>query len=88
MSYNVPFFSLKKRIAFVWPTCVKGSGVKEDGVLLGFWHGHLIKDAADKFRGKTNKIVRFVLYEKFDDLDDFQIARWIDEAVVNDVNSQ
>lgn len=83
-SYRVPFFSMNRRLAFIWPTAIKGSGVKDDGVLLGFWYGNEIADQEGVFRGQKNKIVRFVVYEDLAEIDAVQITGWLMAAEEND----
>ena len=87
ISYGVPFHSMNKRLCFIWPTDVPRSGVKEDGVLLGFCQGHLMSHNTSKFRGLMNKIVRFVVYESVDEINQEEIAEWIMEAIEIDAVS-
>jgi hypothetical protein len=48
LTYNVPYYSGKKRICFVWPGAVFwGSKRTYEGVRLGFVHGHLMHDDID-----------------------------------------
>lgn len=44
LSYNVPFYSLKKRVCFIWPASVPWGKVKLKGVQLGFCQGYLLQD--------------------------------------------
>lgn len=44
LSYNVPFYSVKKRICFIWPASVPWGNVKLTGVQLGFCQGNLLFD--------------------------------------------
>lgn len=41
LSYNVPFFRLKRNICFIWPGSVPWGGTFE-GVQFGFMQGHLL----------------------------------------------
>ena len=36
LSYNVPYYSLRRRIRFIWPSAIPWSGNKDEGVQLGF----------------------------------------------------
>lgn len=44
LSYNVPYYSLNKRICFIWPASVPWGKVKLKGVQLGFCQAHLLYD--------------------------------------------
>lgn len=44
LSYNVPYYSLNKRICFIWPASVVWGKVKLKGVQLGFCQAHLLYD--------------------------------------------
>lgn len=54
LSYNVPYYSLKKRICFIWPGSVPWGKVKE-GVMIGFTYGSQLTDLGylDKGNRKT-----------------------------------
>ena len=79
-AYGVPHFYLRSRVCFIWPTSVKGSGVPEDGVLLGFWKGHLIKHNAESFRGQSNRVVRFIVYQDVSEICMQDVCIWLEEA--------
>lgn len=44
LSYNVPFYSLHKRICFIWPAAVPWGNVKQEGVQFGFCTGYKLND--------------------------------------------
>lgn len=45
LSYQVPFYSLRKNICFIWPASVLwGKKKTYEGVRIGFTHGHLLDD--------------------------------------------
>lgn len=56
ISYNVPFYSRRKRICFIWPASIPWGGVK-DGVALGFTKGHLLGNPALLEKGSGRKYV-------------------------------
>jgi hypothetical protein len=85
LAYGVPFYYLNKRVAFIWPTAIPRSGVKEDGVLLGFTYGYKMQNNVEKFRGKSNKVVRFVVYNSLKEINMEEIANWLDEVVEIDL---
>lgn len=43
-SYNVPYYSQKRRICFIWPSSVPWGKVKMKGVLFGFCQGNKLSD--------------------------------------------
>lgn len=54
LSYNVPYYSVRKRICFIWPSSVPWGNVKLKGVQLGFCNGYLLKDP-ENFLEKENR---------------------------------
>ncbi len=45
LSYNVPFYKIKKQICFIWPASVLwGNSKTYEGVRFGFNQGYLMKD--------------------------------------------
>ena len=79
--FEVPYYYFNKRCFFIWPTIVPRSGVKEDGVLLGFCNGNRMTYHTHKFRGLMNKYVYFVVYESLEQIDWHEVGKWLDEAV-------
>ncbi len=70
LSYNVPFFKLKRNICFIWPGSVPWGG-KFEGVQFGFTQGHLLShdgylDAGKRkyVRTKTFKNASEINFEK------------------------
>lgn len=43
LSYNVPYYSINKRICFIWPGSVPWGGTRK-GVMLGFAYGKQLTD--------------------------------------------
>ncbi len=67
LAFNVPFYYLKKRIAFIWPASVPWGGISE-GVALGFTQGFVFENQA--FFDKTNhKKIRQILYQNIGEID-------------------
>lgn len=45
LSYNVPFYKIRKNICFIWPASVTwGSKATYEGVRFGFTQGYLLRD--------------------------------------------
>ena len=57
LSYNVPFYSLHKRICFIWPASVPWGKVEKNGVILGFSNGNLLPDPEGFLEKGTRKQV-------------------------------
>lgn len=81
LTFGVPHYYFNTKTFFVWPTAVPRSGVREDGVLLGFCNGYLMTNHTHKFRGLTNRRVRFVVYQNMDEVDWKEVEHWLDEVV-------
>ena len=67
LSYNVPFFRLKKTICFIWPGSVPWGGTFE-GVQFGFTQGYLLAHNGYLETGKR-KYVRTKTFKKSEDID-------------------
>ena len=80
MAFGVPHFYKPKRMCFIWPTVVPRSGVYEDGVLLGFWNGHLMVHNSKPFRGISNRLVRFVVYNTPEQIRHDEVVSWVLES--------
>jgi len=70
LSYNVPFFRLKRNICFIWPGSVPWGGTFE-GVQFGFTQGHLLSDKEYLEAGKR----KYVRTKKFKDTKDIDFER-------------
>ena len=44
LSYNIPFFYLRKNVCYIWPASIPWGNVKLNGVQLGFCFGSSLKD--------------------------------------------
>lgn len=58
LSYNVPYYSVRQKICFIWPASVPWGKVKLHGVQLGFCKGFLLYDP-ENFLEKENRIQVF-----------------------------
>jgi hypothetical protein len=67
LSYNVPFFRLKKTICFIWPGSVPWGGTFK-GVQFGFTRGHLLAHGGYLEAGKR-KYVRTKTFQNSSDID-------------------
>lgn len=78
LSYNVPFFSLKKTICFIWPGSVPWGGTFE-GVQFGFSQGHLLSHHGYLQAGKR-KYVRTKTFKNTKDIDFDRLRTLLYEA--------
>jgi len=53
LAYNVPFYRLQKRIAFIWPGAIPWGKHTKPGVELGFTLGYLLPE--NKYLNKGNR---------------------------------
>lgn len=60
-AYGVPYYYIKKRVCFVWPTTIPRSGFKS-GVILGFCNGVILKKKFDIISCGTCKVVGWIQY--------------------------
>ncbi len=74
LSYNVPFYSRKKRICFIWPSSIPWGKVKENGVQIGFTNGHLIHDYAGILEKSDRKHLHSCTFFSVDEID-FEVLR-------------
>lgn len=80
ISYNVPFFYGHKGICIIWPSTIPRGGIRE-GVLLGFWYGHKLRDEDNYLTHGTNKQIFYKIYKNADEIDEQAIVKLLKEAV-------
>ena len=69
LSYNVPFYSLKKRICFIWPASVPWGNVALKGVQFGFCQGFLLNDPEQFLDRGSRKQVYSKTYFKISEIE-------------------
>lgn len=80
ISFNVPYFYGKKGICIVWPATIPRGGIKE-GVLLGFWYGHKLKDPSRYLTHGTNKQIFYKIFKRPEEIRQRMIVSLLKEAV-------
>ncbi|MBS1493857.1 MAG: hypothetical protein JST55_10110 [Bacteroidetes bacterium] len=60
-AYGVPYYYLKKRVCFIWPTSIPRSGLS-GGVMFGISQGVILKKKFDIIRCGTCKVVGWIQY--------------------------
>ncbi len=83
LSYNVPFFRVRKTICFIWPGSVPWGGTFE-GVQFGFTKGHLILDADQYLEAGTRKYVRTKTFQSLQAIDFENMRSLLYEAAIID----
>ena len=77
LSYGVPFFSINRRLCFIWPASAP-QGPKDGKVSLGLCYGHLLSshDGLLKMEGRTQvSVARFFTMREI-------IERTIEEIIM------
>ena len=81
LSYNVPYYSRKKRICYIWPSSVPWGNVKLNGVQLGFCYGNLIDDEIGFLEKGKRKQVYVKTFMKPAEIDHEMVKAYLDLAV-------
>ncbi|MBK9107975.1 MAG: DUF1801 domain-containing protein [Saprospiraceae bacterium] len=66
LSYNVPFYALHKRIAFIWPGAVPWGKTIKEGVELGFTLGYLLPENTYLNQGNRKQVFIKTIYSTAD----------------------
>ena len=82
LSWNVPYFRVRRNICYIWPGSVPWGGTFE-GVQFGFVKGYLLADAAYLEAGKR-KYVRTKTYKALRDIDFDKLRELLFEALILD----
>lgn len=83
LCYNVPYFYLKRRVCFIWPSTIPWGGFKY-GVMLGFCYGNRLEDKLQYLTHGTNKQVFYKIYKSVEEIDEDAIKYILSEAIVLD----
>lgn len=85
LSYQVPFYSLKKNICFIWPASVLwGKNKTYEGVRIGFTHGHLLDDPDGYLTKGDRKYVSLKDYIQLSEEDIYFIRRFLYQSQILD----
>jgi hypothetical protein len=80
LSYNVPFYKRHKNICFIWPSAVPWGGMKQEGVMLGFTNGDLMRDECSYLEKGGRKKVYVRIFRDLKDVDEGLLRAYIFEA--------
>lgn len=86
LSYNVPFFRVKRNICFIWPGSVPWGGTFE-GVQFGFTKGHLMVNEDDYLEAGNRKYVRIRTFKSLKEIDFEKLRSLLYEAALIDTES-
>jgi hypothetical protein len=80
LAFNVPYFYGNRGICIIWPAAIPRGGIKQ-GVLLGFWQGHKLKDEDGYLTHGTNKKVFYKVFKDVEEIDEPAIVKLLKEAI-------
>jgi hypothetical protein len=83
LSYNVPFFRLKKTICYIWPGAVPW-GKTTEGVAIGFYQGHRLHDPEDYLEAGKKKVIRNKTFDAIEEIDFDQLREFLFQAELLD----
>ena len=82
LSYNVPYYSRRRTICFIWPAAITWGGKKgHDGVRFGFTYGHMLRDELGYLDRGTRKQVYWRDFLTVKDIDEEVLRAYIFEAL-------
>ena len=87
LSYNVPYYSRRKRICFIWPSSVPWGNTPMKGVQFGFTSGYLLQDDGGYLDKGTRKQVYTKTFYSTDDIDAEMLRSLLFEALAVDSDS-
>lgn len=87
LSYNVPFFRLRRNLCFIWPGSVPWGGTFS-GVQFGFSRGHLLADNEAYLEAGKRKYVRTKTYQSLEEIDFDLLRNLLFEAALVDAETK
>jgi len=79
--FGVPYYYIKKKVCFIWPTAIPRSGLN-GGVLLGFCNGVILKKKFDIISCGSNKVVGWIQYHHMKEIKVRIIKEILVEAIM------
>ncbi|HRW98470.1 MAG TPA: DUF1801 domain-containing protein [Cyclobacteriaceae bacterium] len=83
LSYGVPYFSIRRRICFVWPASAP-NGPRDSKVSLGLCYGHLISDHDGRLQMDGRTQVSVARFSTLSEIDERKISEIVQEAILVD----
>jgi hypothetical protein len=87
LSYNVPYYFLRKRVCFIWPSAVPWGKVERNGVLFGFCRGNELPDDLNYLEAGSRKIVRCMTFTHVNEIDPAVLRAYLFAAIELDAQS-
>ena len=82
LSYNVPYYFLKKRICFIWPASILwGKKQTYEGVRFGFTSGYLLQDETGYLDKGDRKEVYWHDFKSLKEIEEDVLKSFIFQAV-------
>jgi hypothetical protein len=82
LAYQVPYYSLKKRICFIWPASVLwGKKQTYTGVRFGFTSGYLLNDPEGYLEKGNRKEVYWRDFQQVSEIDEDMLKAFIFQSV-------
>lgn len=86
LSYNVPFFRVKRTICYIWPGAVPWGHGKE-GVSFGFYKGYLLVDPEGYLDKGKKKVIRNKTYHNIAEIDFDKLRDFLFQALLIDAEN-
>jgi len=86
LSYNVPFFRIKRTICYIWPGAVPW-GHGSEGVSFGFYKGYLLDDPEGYLDKGKKKIIRNKTYLNIAEIDFNKLRGFLFQALLIDTEN-
>ncbi|MBL7888392.1 MAG: DUF1801 domain-containing protein [Bacteroidia bacterium] len=80
LSYNVPYYSVNKKICFIWPSSITWGYIKTEGVRLGFTQGYLLRDEIGYLDKENRKQIRTKDFMSIKEIDVDVVKTFLFEA--------
>jgi Domain of unknown function (DU1801) len=83
LSYGVPYFSLRRRVCFIWPASAPLGPINAK-VSFGFCYGNLLSNEQGVLLSEGRKQVHIVRFSSMRDINEKELLEIIREALIID----
>lgn len=80
LSFNAPFFFLRKAVCYIWPGAIPWGSKTREGVDIGFSYGYLLQDESGYLQVGQRKYVRSRSFYSLEDIDEELIRQFLLES--------
>jgi hypothetical protein len=85
LSYNVPFYKMRKGLFFIWPSSIKwGKENSWTGVRFGFQKGYMLNDELNYLEKGNRKFVYYKTFHSVKEIDAHTLKSYIYAALITD----